>query len=115
MAGKVTDQLLKELDSSDSSKTLDVVIELRSENEPNTRQSQSRAEKIAAMKESFVRDAAPIEEFVRNAGGELKGEAWINRTLRARVPIDTIKRLSEQEQVVRVDVPHALEPESRSA
>lgn len=112
MTGKLSEQLSTELDNSDSSKMLDVVIELRQEDAPNTKQSQSRAEKIAALKESFMRDAAPIEQVVQNAGGELKGEAWINRTIRARVPVDAIKNLSEQEQVAKVDVPHAIEIEN---
>lgn len=110
MAGKLSEQLSTELDKSDSSKMLDVVIELRQENAPNTKQS--RAEKIAALKESFMRDAAPVEQVVQDAGGELKGEAWINRTIRARVPVDAIKNLAEQEEVAKVDVPHAIEIET---
>lgn len=112
MDAKVSEQLSKELDQSDSSKMLDVIIELHPEDAPTAPQPQSRAEKIAALKEKFVRDAAPIQQVVQNAGGELKGEAWINRTIRARVPIETIKHLSEQEQVAKVDVPHTLELEN---
>ena len=88
---------------------LDVVIELRPENEPKTRQPQNRAEKIATLKENFIRDLAPVEQAVRDAGGELTGQAWINRTVRARVPSECLKQLSEQEQVAKLDVPHAIE------
>jgi hypothetical protein len=88
---------------------VDVVIELRPESEPKTRQPQSRAEKIATLKENFVRDLAPVEEAVLNAGGELTGQAWINRTVRARVPTECVKQLSEHQQVAKVDVPHAIE------
>ena len=109
MGSKVTEQLRKELERSDASEMLDVVIELRPEDEPKTRQPQTRAEKIAALKENFIRDLAPVEQAVRNAGGELTGQAWINRTLRARVPADCVKQLSEHEQVAKVDVPHAIE------
>lgn len=106
---KVTEQLRKELERSDASKMLDVVIELRPENEPKTRQPQNRAEKIATLKENFIRDLAPVEQAVRDAGGELTGQAWINRTVRARVPSECLKQLSEQEQVAKLDVPHAIE------
>ena len=108
MGSKVTEQLLEALEKSDASELVDVVIELRPENEPKAQQPQSRAEKIATLKENFMRDLAPIEEAVRNAGGELTGQAWINRTVRARVPTDCVKQLSEQEQIAKVDVPHAI-------
>jgi len=108
MGSKVTEQLLEALEKSDAAELVDVVIELRPENEPKAQQPQSRAEKIATLKENFMRDLAPIEEAVRNAGGELTGQAWINRTVRARVPTDCVKQLSEQEQVAKVDVPHAI-------
>jgi len=107
--GKVTEQLRKELERSEASEMLDVVIELRPENEPKTRQPQNRAEKIATLKENFIRDLAPVEQAVRDAGGELTGQAWINRTVRARVPSECLKQLSEQEQVAKLDVPHAIE------
>ena len=108
MDGKVTEQLLKALEKSDASEMLDVIIELRPENEPKAQQPQSRAEKIATLKENFIRDLAPVEEAVRNAGGELTGQAWINRTVRARVPTDFVRQLSEHEQVAKLDVPHAI-------
>ena len=97
------------MEKSDASEMLDVVIELRPESEPKAQQPQSRAEKIAALKQTFLRDLAAVEHAVRNAGGELTGQAWINRTVRARVPTDCVQKLSEHEQVARVDVPHALE------
>jgi hypothetical protein len=106
--GKVTEQLRKELERSEASEMLDVVIELRPENQPKTRQPQNRAEKIATLKENFIRDLAPVEQAVRDSGGELTGHAWINRTVRARVPSECLRQLSEQEEVAKLDVPHAI-------
>jgi len=108
MGSKVTEELLEALQKAEASEMLDVVIELRPENEPGAQQPQSRAEKIAALKENFIRDLAPVEQAVRNAGGELTGQAWINRTVRARVPTDCVKQLSEHEHVAKLDVPHAI-------
>ena len=109
---KVSEQLLEKLEKPDAEKMLDVVIELHSEDEPQTKAVQSRSEKIAALKENFLRDVAPVEKAVRSVGGELTGQAWINRTVRARVPIDRVKTLSEQDQIAKVDVPHKIEPDT---
>ena len=108
---KVSEQLLEQLENPDAGKMLDVVIELHSEEGPQTREVQSRSEKIAALKENFLRDVEPVEKAVRSVGGELTGQAWINRTVRARVPTDRVKTLSEQDQIAKVDVPHKIEPD----
>lgn len=108
---KVSEQLQEQLEKPEPAEMLDVVIELHSDDEPQTKAVQSRSEKIAALKENFLRDVAPVEEAVKNAGGELTGQAWINRTVRARVPIDRVKTLSEQDQIAKVDVPHKIEPD----
>src|SRR6185503_11946439 len=105
MGSKVTEELRTMLERFEASEILDVVIELRPENEPKTRQPQTRAEKIATLKKNFSRDLAPVEEAIRNAGGELTGQAWINRTVRARVPTDCVKQLSEHEHIAKLDVP----------
>jgi hypothetical protein len=52
-----------------------------------------------------------VEEAVRNAGGEVTGHAWINQTVRARVPADRVKELSEHERVAVLDAPHPIEAE----
>jgi hypothetical protein len=106
---KVSEQLLEQLEKPDADEMLDVVIELRSPDTPQTKAAQSRAEKIAAMKQNFLQDVEPVEEAVRSVGGELTGQAWINRTVRARVPTVGVRKLSEQDQIAKVDVPHALE------
>jgi len=112
--GKVSEQLLERLEKPDAFEMLEVVIELRSPDEAKTKTAQSRAEKIAAMKENFLQAVAPVEEAVRSIGGELTGQAWINRTVRARVPTHGVKKLSEQDQIAKVDVPHAIKQDTIS-
>lgn len=114
MASKLSEQLVEQLNRANTPDMLDVIIELRSQDEPAATPAQSRGEKIAAMKETFSRNVAPVEDAVRKAGGELTGQAWINRTVRARVPINSVKELSEHEHVEKLDVPHALEPDAVS-
>ena len=74
---KVSEQLLEQLENPDAGKMLDVVIELHSEEGPQTREVQSRSEKIAALKENFLRDVEPVEKAVRSVGGELTGVAVV--------------------------------------
>lgn len=89
---------------------LDVVIELeRRLVEPTP--GLSREERIAPVRDAFARDASPVRRAVLAAGGEVLGEAWINQTIRARVPPEGILALSALRQVVALDVPRRLRRE----
>lgn len=112
MSTKISEKLTEKLENTGTSDLLDVIIELypRAESAA-TSHAQSRSEKIAAMKESFTRNVAPVEEAVRKAGGEVTGHAWINQTVRARVPADRVRELSEHERVAVLDAPHPIEAE----
>jgi hypothetical protein len=69
----------------------------------------SRAEKIAAHKKLFARQAKPVVDEIRRLGGEVTGEAWINGSLRIRLARKMVPMLSEQDQVARLDLPHAIQ------
>lgn len=112
MTTKLSEQLQQQLAQPDAPDMLDIIIELQNSTESEGAGKQSRQEKIAAMKESFDRDVAPIDKAVRDLGGDLSGHAWINRTVRARVPAQGLKALSAQELIARIDVPHELEPDA---
>jgi hypothetical protein len=111
MSNKISDKLTERLEKTGASDLLDVVIELRQRAEAATK-AVSRNEKIAAMKEAYTRNVTPVEEAVRKIGGEVTGHAWINQTVRARVPADRVRELSEHEHVEVLDAPHPIEPES---
>jgi hypothetical protein len=109
---KVTSALASQIEEADDDGLLDVVVEL---DEPETPAPVPRADRRAAMeamKEKFDADAEPVQRSIRSCGGEVIGAAWINRTLRARVPARSIAKLSEEARVAAVDVPRPLEPES---
>lgn len=72
----------------------------------------SRTEKIAARKEAFERHAAPVAEAIAGAGGEVTGRAWINQTLKARLPRHAVAAVARLDKVAQVDVPRALELDS---
>jgi len=115
MPVKLSAELSDELEKKDSGELLDVILELRKDSQPATAQTVgSRSEKIAALKEAFERNRAPVEEIVRKVGGEVTGSAWINQTVRARVPAKKVKELAEHEKIIAVDIPHPLTPDSSS-
>ena len=109
----ISEKLAEELEKRESSEVLEVILELRPR-ASSTKEASSRTEKIAALKEAFNRAVAPLEEVLRKLGGEVTQRAWINYTLRARVPAERLKELAEHEEIAVVDVPHRLTPDSTS-
>jgi hypothetical protein len=107
----VSPKLNEELKKTGSSDLLEVVLELRRRDTLKTAEEGSRSERIAELKESFNRDVEPLEEIIRGVGGEVTGSAWINQTVRARVPAEKIKELAAHEKVQVVDLPHSINPE----
>lgn len=113
MAGKLEADLSERLKGTDGADLVEVVVRLGSSAaEAAEPESRSRQEMIAAKKEAFSRSMAPVEDAVRRAGGEITGHAWINRTIRARVPAGRVEELAEQETVEALSVPRLLEPET---
>src|SRR5829696_1729764 len=99
----VTPKLAAEVDAADSSNLLDVVVELEGGGE--------EADDMAAAKEAFARAVEPVAEVIAGAGGQVLEGAWINQTLRARVPARAVSHLAGTDGVSVVDVPHRLEAE----
>ena len=81
---------------------IDVVVEL----EPAT-----GAADAGALRAAFDRSAAPVLEAIGEAGGEVLGQAWINQTVRARVPAERLEDVAGLAPVMAVDVPHRIEPD----
>lgn len=90
---------------------VDVVVEIAGR-PPMESPSTSRAQRIAARKEAFERRVAPVAEQIRQLGGEVSGQAWINCSVRARVPKRGLASLSESAEVSRIDLPHKIEAEA---
>lgn len=98
--------LASDEDRSDDS--LDVVLELQ---QAGAQSTGSRAEKIAHQKANFKNVAEPVKAMVVQSGGTVEGEAWINCTIKARVPAKALKRLREIDGVLKIDVPHTISRE----
>lgn len=112
---KVTNGLAQRASSSVSKKdVLEIIVELSplpSVIHRRVSSPPSRTELIAERKESFARTSTPVEDAIVRAGGIVTGKAWINRTLKARVPVESIKRISELDEVESLDTPHDLDPD----
>jgi hypothetical protein len=109
---KVTSDLASKIDEADDDGLIDVIVELDAPGAPGPVERGDRRAAMDAMKQGFRAAAEPIEKRILSAGGEITGAAWINRTLRARVPARSIAKLSEESSVTAVDVPRAVEPDS---
>ena len=100
---KITSDLAAEVEAVDSSNLLDVIVELDG--------NLDEAPDMAVAKAAFERAAAPVSEVISGSGGEVLEGAWINHTLRARVPASAVTDVAEADGVSVVDVPHAIQPE----
>jgi hypothetical protein len=104
---KISGELAARLEQSDTNDFLDLIVELEPGSAPSA--SGSRAERIAAQKQSFDHHAGPVERLIQQAGGEVLDRAWINQTLRARLPVRSVHDLTKAAEVSAIDVPHRLE------
>lgn len=108
----LTTELSDELEGKTDSDMVEVVLELRRHDKPvKASEASSRRERIEALKESFDRDVGTLEEAIRQVGGEITGRAWINQTVRARVPAPKVKELAAHEKIQTVDLPHQITSE----
>ena len=97
----ITPDLAAEVEAAEASNMLDVVVELDGDLD--------EASDIATAKAAFERAATPVSKVISGSGGEVLEGAWINHTLRARVPAGSIPDVAGADGVSVVDVPHALE------
>ena len=68
----------------------------------------AREEYIATLREAFEREAAPVEAAIQEAGGEVLAGAWLNQTLKVRVPAEKVADLAAIDEVVLLDLPRVL-------
>lgn len=82
---------------------LDVIVELTPEPvKPST---------PPEMREAFERDVEPVSAAISRYGGQVVGSAWLNRTLRAKLPAVKVPELSDLHEIAALDVPHRIERE----
>lgn len=89
--------------ASDGNSVLDVVVELG----PDTQDAPTAPK----LRQSFELAAEPVTSTITNLGGEIVGKAWLNRTLRAKIPAQRLAELTGLDEVALLDVPHGLTPD----
>jgi hypothetical protein len=65
------------------------------------------------MRSRFTEQAAPVEKAIREHGGEVIEEVWLNQTLRVRLPARAIPELQRLDAVQRLDLGRQLAAEAR--
>lgn len=110
--GKVTSDLATLVNETDEDSLIDVVVELESGFRDSLTIGGDRRLAMEQLRERFDELAEPVARVITSSGGELLGAAWINGTLRARVPVSSIPEISDEESVATVDIPHVLEAEA---
>ena len=105
---KVSPALSSEADRCAADDVLEIIVELVA-GPPATPPGTARSAAIAARKERFTREAQPVEEAIRKVGGEILDRAWINQTMRARLPRRALAEVSDLAEVGHLDLGRELE------
>jgi hypothetical protein len=79
---------------------LDVVVELSA--------PPAEGRDLASLREAFEECSLTVEQRIRELGGRVEAGAWINATLRARLPSGRVAELARDPKVQAVDLPSEL-------
>jgi hypothetical protein len=105
----LTRALQQRLEAVSDDALIEVIVELQSP--PVERSGSNRRDAVAQHRERFLSAAQPLEEQIQRLGGTVLERAWINQTLRARLPAHRIVQLSDADAVSVVDTPSSLSRE----
>lgn len=103
---KVTPRLAEHLAGEPA--TVEVVVELTPLPPPA---GGTRPERITALRDGFAAELGPVAARITASGGEVLESAWINQTVRARIPAAAVAEVAADDTVMRVDLPGQLDPE----
>jgi hypothetical protein len=109
MQKKLSSDLRQRLAATPEDESIEVVVELGKKATAPEAASGDRAQRIAAMKQSFSAYAAPIEKAIEKSGGKVLDRAWINQTIKAELTREAVEALGEREDVERVDTPRSIQ------
>jgi hypothetical protein len=107
-SSKLTKELRQRLEQVPHDSLVEVIVEIIGGESAPAQAGASRADLIATRRQQFLETVAPVERRVHNMGGEVLGHAWVNQTLRVRVPAGTVDQLTESDCVASVDAPARL-------
>lgn len=110
----LTESLRQLASRSHSQDLIDVIIELPRSPIP-TRSLPSNApreESLRQLIDEFASLSAPVRQTIERVGGEVLGQAWINNTLKVRVPASSLTELDQTEHVTLLDTPDQITRET---
>jgi hypothetical protein len=110
--GKLSPRLVECLESVDRVTPIEVVVELQPVDVAALPDG-SRHERVAALQAAFERELAPVAERIEAAGGAVLETAWLNQTLRSRIPAGALHSLAADASIHAIDLPHPIRPASR--
>jgi hypothetical protein len=111
-AAKLSRRLAKRIDSVDGSSPVEVIVELQPLNLPT---AGSRQERMAAAKQRFELELRSVADKITEAGGQVLETAWLNQTVRSRIPAREVPRVAEDDTVSAIDLPGTITPEGQPA
>ncbi len=86
---------------------IEVVVELKS-SPVNRSGTFSKQEKIKMIKRSFTEDLDSINHVMQDKGVKIIDTAWINKTIKMKVPLASLDELSNINSVENIDLPQQL-------
>src|ERR1043165_3080434 len=92
---KITAPLAATIDAADPNESVIVVVEIAHADAGNLFADQPRQQQIASRPAEFEKQASPIEQTISRIGGEVLDRAWINNTMKARVPAREVRKLMD--------------------
>ena len=109
---KITPNLNDYLNRTEPTAKIEVIIELSPIDTQTMRDSDApRNDKIAQIKDAFQKNMQPVQEAIRNAGGDVMDSAWLNQTVKARIPAANIHTLANLDGITAIDLPKTLTQE----
>ena len=113
---KLTAKLAEHIEKTGVGDMLDVIVELdptRGQDILSSSGDLSRQDRIAKLQEDFTEQSAAVVSKIAEAGGEILDHVWINKTLKVRLPAESVGEIAQEAEVKAVDLPETLQPDEK--
>ena len=87
---------------------VEVVIELNPVAKAFSNSNLLRSEKIALVKQDFMKEFEPVEKLILEQGGDILGAVWLNQTIKAKLPANSLEQIAQLKEIKAIDLPQPL-------
>lgn len=105
---KISSGLKDYLKKASDENHVEVVVELTPLPADTGAQGATRSAKIASYQQAFAESLQPVKELILRQGGDVLDSAWVNQTVKAKLPVSSLSQLAQLNQVTAIDLPHTL-------